>query len=102
MTFQRVMRVDDLWIGEKRGETLSGKPVLLVNVEGQICAYADRCAHRGVRLSEGHLDGHVLVCAAHEWSYDVRTGCGINPSVTQLYRYPIRVENGDLLVDVDP
>jgi toluene monooxygenase system ferredoxin subunit len=74
--------------------------LLLVNVEGAICAYEDRCRHKGVRLSEGRLDGFVLTCGAHGWQYDARTGCGINPEAVMLPKSAVRIEGQDVLVDV--
>jgi toluene monooxygenase system ferredoxin subunit len=100
MTFHRAVTIDDLWSGEKVGVEVCGKPVLLVNVGGVVCAYEDRCRHKGVRLSEGRLDGSVLTCAAHGWEYDVLTGRGVNPEATVLTRYGVRIEGHDVLVDL--
>jgi toluene monooxygenase system ferredoxin subunit len=101
MTFQPVLRQDDLWIGEMTGVKVEGRPVLLVNVEGTVCAYEDRCRHLARPLSEGKLTGNRLVCAAHAWEYDACTGRGINPDNMALRRYPVRIAAGDILVDLD-
>jgi toluene monooxygenase system ferredoxin subunit len=101
MTFYKVATLDDLWIGEKLGVIVGGRPVLLVNVDGTFCAYEDRCRHKGVLLSTGRLEGGVLTCSVHGWSYDARTGCGINPESTKLPSYPVKIERSDILVDVD-
>jgi toluene monooxygenase system ferredoxin subunit len=100
MSFSKASSLDDLWIGEKVGIVMAGKPVLLVNVEGAVCAYEDRCRHKGVPLSAGKLEGHVLTCAVHGWCYDARTGAGINPESASLVRFPVRIEGNDILVDV--
>jgi toluene monooxygenase system ferredoxin subunit len=95
------MRRDDLWIGEMVGLDVGGRPVLLVNVDGVVCAYEDRCRHRSLPLSLGKLAGGRLVCAAHGWEYDACTGDGLNPAGVTLRRYPVRLEGDDILVDVD-
>jgi len=100
LTFLKAATIDDVWSGEKVGVEICGKPVLLVNVGGVVCAYEDRCRHKGVRLSEGRLDGSVLTCAAHGWEYDVLTGRGVNPEATALVRYGVRIEGLDVLVDL--
>jgi toluene monooxygenase system ferredoxin subunit len=100
MSFCKVGTLDDVWSGEKVGVVVKGRPVLLVNVDGVVCAYEDRCRHKGVRLSEGRLEGPVLTCAAHGWQYDARTGHGINPESVALPRYEVKIENGDILVDL--
>ena len=84
VTFRPVLREDDLWIGEMAGVKVDGHPVLLVNVEGTVCAYEDRCRHRAQPLSQGRLTGNRLVCAAHAWEYDAATGRGINPDGVAL------------------
>ena len=101
MAFRPTMRRDDLWIGEMVGLDVGGRPVLLVNVDGAICAYENRCRHRGLPLSLGKLSGGRLVCAAHAWEYDACTGDGLNPTGVALRRYPVRLSDGDILVDVD-
>ena len=100
MSFDKVATLDELWIGEKLGVVAAGRPVLLVNVDGTVCAYEDRCRHKGIALSLGKLEGHVLTCAVHGWAYDARTGAGINPESVRLSRFPVRIEGNDILVDV--
>lgn len=38
--------------------------------DGQLRAIENRCAHRHLRLSTGHVDGCNLVCPYHGWAYD--------------------------------
>ncbi len=100
MSFKRVGTMNDVWSGEKICVEVDGRPVLLVNVDGVVCAYEDRCRHKGVRLSEGRLDGVVLTCSAHGWMYDARTGYGINPEKVKLLPYPVRIEEDEIMIDV--
>jgi MmoB/DmpM family protein/Rieske 2Fe-2S protein len=73
---------------------------VLCNVEGVVYAYDNSCPHLGSPLSKGRLEEHVLTCAAHEWSFDVRTGSGINPAQACLRGYPVRLEGDRILVDM--
>lgn len=100
MTFKPALREADLWIGEMAGVKIDGRPVLLVNVEGTVCAYEDRCPHRAWPLSLGKLAGDRLVCAAHAWEYDACTGRGLNPDGVALRRYDVEVVAGEILVDL--
>jgi toluene monooxygenase system ferredoxin subunit len=102
VSFQRVCAVGELWPGEMRGLVVDGKRILLVNADGRILAYANRCAHQSVELSGGKLDACILTCPAHEWQYDVRTGVGVNPRGARLTPFPIRIEGNDVFVDADP
>jgi len=100
MSYCRVATLDELWSGEKLCRMVDNRRVLLVNVDGEVCAYEDRCRHKGVPLSEGHLHGRVLTCAAHGWEYDARTGRGINPENVELPKYAVKIEGNDILVEV--
>jgi len=100
MTFHRAASLNDVWQGEMIGVRICGQAVLLVDAGNGICAYRDRCAHKGLPLSQGRLRGTVLACAAHGWEYDARTGCGINPASVELARLQVKVEGDDILVDV--
>jgi toluene monooxygenase system ferredoxin subunit len=78
----------------------AGQPILLVNLEGRIQAYADSCPHLRTRLSQGSLQRNVLVCATHGWQFNASTGQGINPGTACLESFAVEVRNGDILVDV--
>ena len=101
MSFQRAAAAEDLWQGEMLGRVVSGRRVLLLNVGGVPVAFEDRCAHLGVPLSEGRLDGSVLSCRAHKWEYDVQTGRGRNPASARLKPLAVKVEGDGIWVDVE-
>jgi toluene monooxygenase system ferredoxin subunit len=100
MAFVRVAAEAELWEGDVVVHDVAGAPVLLVKLDGTIYAYEDRCAHLGVPMSEGRLDGAVLTCPAHHYEYDVRTGVGVRPVTVCLAAYPLRIEDGAIWVDV--
>jgi nitrite reductase/ring-hydroxylating ferredoxin subunit len=100
MTWCRAASADELWIGEMRAATLGGRPVLLVNVEGQVRAFEDRCAHQGIPLSRGQLASGILTCGAHEWQYEAATGRCLNPCGITLRTFPVEVRDGQIWVDV--
>lgn len=101
MAFTRVTTLDELWSGEMMSVPVDGKKILLVRLADDVRAYEDKCAHLGVALSEGHLDGEVLTCRAHHWTYDIGTGRGINPRTAVLKRFATKVEAGEVFVDVE-
>ena len=101
MAFQRVAALADLWVGDMMRCEIAGRPVLVIRLGDRVHAYADRCAHLGVALSEGRLDGDVLTCSAHHYQYDARTGRGVNPTGVCLRAYPAKIEDGAIFVDVD-
>ncbi|HVI09523.1 MAG TPA: Rieske 2Fe-2S domain-containing protein [Candidatus Binatia bacterium] len=94
-------KTEDLWGGEMAGLEVNGEPILLVNIDNQVRAYADACPHQKGRLSEGTLTQKMLRCARHHWEFDACTGAGLNPRNTCLRSFPVKVEGGDILIDMD-
>jgi toluene monooxygenase system ferredoxin subunit len=101
MTLRPASTLDDLWDGDMTGCVLAGRKVLLVRMGEAVYAYEDRCAHLGVALSEGKLEGCVLTCGAHLYQYDVRTGEGVNPKSVRLTSLPVQIVDGTILVELD-
>jgi toluene monooxygenase system ferredoxin subunit len=99
--FVRVSNLDELWAGEMVGVEVEGVRILLVHTEdGVIQAVQAMCPHQAVPLEDGELCKNAVVCAAHRWEIDVRTGKGINPGHAQIALYPTKVENGEIYVSV--
>jgi toluene monooxygenase system ferredoxin subunit len=101
MTFLKAATLDELWSGEMRGVIVGGTKVLLLNLDGNVLAYEDRCAHKGVELSKGRLHRTVLTCSAHSWEYDVASGRGLNPRHVCLRTFDVKLVGEDILVDVN-
>ena len=74
--------------------------IALFNVAGSFFAVDNTCPHAGGPIGEGHLTGEVVTCPWHGWEYDPATGSLEGDPKTHLDVYPIKVENGDVLVDV--
>ncbi len=96
------INVDDLWEGDMTAVMIDGEPVLLVNIDGTIRAYSNKCPHQASPLDEGDLDGETLTCARHLWEFNASTGLGINPGDAQLKGYGCQVgADGIIYVDLD-
>ena len=100
MPFEPIFADAELWDGDMTARRVDGHDLLLVRHNGVVYAYENRCAHQGVALSEGRLDGYVLTCRAHHWQYDVRSGSGVNPATACLRRFAVKIEDGNVFVDV--
>ena len=55
-------------------ELPDGSELAVYNVNGEFHATENFCPHRGARLTEGILCGHIIECGLHGWQFDVRTG----------------------------
>ena len=81
--------------------TVDGEAVLLVNIDGTVRAYSNRCPHQESALDEGDLDGETLTCAKHLWEFNAATGRGINPANAQLTSFGCQVgDDGTIHVDI--
>lgn len=94
MNWHDVVPQEELWEGEILPATVADKEIFICNVAGVIHAYEDRCPHQENPLSDGKLDGHSLTCKTHQWRFDLKSGCGINPTGARLTAFPVRVEGG--------
>jgi nitrite reductase (NADH) small subunit len=53
--------------------------------DGRLRVIEDRCPHDGGTLSDGFLDGDVVVCARHGWEIDPCSGqCKTMPELLVL------------------
>jgi nitrite reductase/ring-hydroxylating ferredoxin subunit len=80
-----------------------GTAIAVVSRDGVFSAISGACNHVGGPLGEGRLEGEYVVCPWHHWKFHHRTGEG-EPGFEEdrVPSYATRVENGRLLVDVNP
>lgn len=78
-----------------------GLNVVVARVDGAVYALSGACPHMGCPLFTGSLSGAVLTCPCHDWRFDVRTGRFLNAPELGLTVYPVRSENGHLLIQLD-
>lgn len=101
--FVRVARADEVEPGTMKRVTVDGHAILLVNVGGEFFAIDDTCSHEEASLSKGTLSGEVVVCPKHGARFHVKSGRVLAlPAVRSVAVYPVRVEDGDVLVAPDP
>jgi nitrite reductase/ring-hydroxylating ferredoxin subunit len=96
-----VARVEDIPSDHPILVEVDGVKLALVRVGEAVYAIDDTCTHQGGPLSGGKVYGTKLACPWHGWSYDVRTGtCLFPPRGGAVSCYPVRVEAGDVFVEV--
>ncbi|MDE2372001.1 MAG: Rieske 2Fe-2S domain-containing protein [Burkholderiales bacterium] len=102
MSYRKVGSLDELWEGEMAEVEVDDHVIVLVCSEGgEVRAFQGICPHQDIPLAEGKFDGKVLMCRAHQWTFDARTGAGINPGDCRLAEYPVKVEGDDILVAIE-
>jgi len=100
MAFQKLATLDEMPPGTLLEIVQGNDLYALCNVEGEIRAVSGVCPHHGGPLGQGALDGGFVTCPWHAWEFDSSTGaCGFNDAVC-VATYPVRVEAGEILVDL--
>jgi len=75
-------------------------PVIVVNLDGQLAAYRDACAHLSMSLAEAELDPVTgeLTCPWHGHTFDGLSGESRSLPGAQLDPLPLRVDGGQVWV----
>jgi nitrite reductase/ring-hydroxylating ferredoxin subunit len=95
------MGADELAPGEATERLVDGRPIAIYNVGGRFYATTNYCLHRGGPLGQGQLDGAVIMCPWHAWTFDVTTGENTVNAELKVPCYPVKVEDGRVLVAIE-
>ena len=49
-------------------------------------------------MGEGELEGTIVTCPWHGWTYDITTGVSPDDSDCAVERYDVKVEGDDVMV----
>jgi nitrite reductase (NADH) small subunit len=83
-------------------EAVAGDRIVAVyNVDGEIFALDGVCSHQGGPLGKGKLNGCVVACPWHGWTFDVKTGQHQFAASIRQPRVPVRVVGTTIEVDID-
>ena len=100
-----VCALHDLPAGTARVARDGWLAVGVYNLDGELYAIEDRCSHDDGPLAEGELDAEegVAVCPRHGARIDVRSGRALSlPAVESVRTFPVRAEDGLVLVELKP
>src|SRR5215213_6681594 len=101
MTWQVAANEIDVREDQVIGAVVEGQRIALYRLNGEVFATSDVCSHQFALLSDGFVEGDCIECPLHAAQFDIRTGdliCG--PATTSIASYPVKVENGQVLVDL--
>ena len=103
------MALEDAGLGGPQALQLLGQPLVLWRTaQGEPVLLADRCPHRGARLSMGRVAQGRLQCPYHGWQFDAQGACALVPATpgftppasSAVRRFGVRVAHGLLWCDV--
>ncbi len=97
-----VAKASELGPGQMRIVEAGGVRIALCNVDGAFYAIEDVCTHDDGPLGEGTLKGEIVECPRHGGRFDVKTGAAVRmPAIIPVRTFPVRVQAGDVYVEVD-
>jgi nitrite reductase/ring-hydroxylating ferredoxin subunit len=100
MTSIQVGKLADLPPDSVMEVMVGEQPYAICNVGGSVHALSGVCIHRGGPLGQGHIHEGRVVCPYHLWEFDCRTGEYDFDAARRVPTYEVRVENGEILLQV--
>lgn len=93
---------DDIEPEDVIARIIGGKALALYRTEdGRYYATDGLCTHERVSLADGLLMDNIIECPKHNGRFDITTGAAKGaPVCVDLKTYPVRLENGRVLVQV--
>ncbi|MFB6254663.1 MAG: Rieske (2Fe-2S) protein, partial [Halobacteriaceae archaeon] len=76
----------------------NGQAIALFYHEGDVQAVDNRCPHMGFPLTEGTVEDGILTCHWHHARFELACGDTFDPWADDLPTYPVKVEDGKVLV----
>lgn len=77
-----------------------GRIAIFRNAADQLFALRDRCPHKGGPLSQGIVHGSTVTCPLHSWKIQLEDGAVVLPDVGCVKPFPIKVEDGDVFLQL--
>jgi nitrite reductase (NADH) small subunit len=87
-------------VNEAKEFPCNGMTICIANVNGVYSAMDNICLHRGGPLGQGMIEGGKVVCPWHGWAWDVKTGAADQDARMKIALYPLKLENGDVLIEI--
>jgi nitrite reductase (NADH) small subunit len=97
---------------------VNGRQIGIARWNGAIYAVNNLCTHQSGPVCRGILSGRltaaspggmdldtsmpILACPWHGWEFDLRSGRALHDAQYRLRTFPVRVENGRVLVEIGP
>ena len=109
MGFIQISEVSDVPNGKMKMFKVGQNEYLVANVNGNYYAISNRCSHSNGDLSQGSLNGNIVMCPKHKSTFDVTTGKVLSgpkvplfhPKIDDATTFEVKVEGKALLLKID-
>lgn len=103
MSYQNAIVLQDLPERKPVRVPVGETGIILIREQQEVKAFQSKCPHSGAPLEQGAIYGDRLVCPWHKANFSLNDGSLCEPlALSDLKRYPVRVENGMVQVDPEP
>ena len=105
------MKTKDAWVqlcqvedipplGSRLVQRADGNIAVFRTADDKIFALLDRCPHKAGPLSQGIVHGETVTCPLHSWQIDLHSGEAKAPDVGCARRFPVKVESGNVFLEL--
>jgi NADPH-dependent 2,4-dienoyl-CoA reductase/sulfur reductase-like enzyme/nitrite reductase/ring-hydroxylating ferredoxin subunit len=99
VSYQTVVELKSLAQRKPTKFTVGDTDVVLIRDDERVQAFQAKCPHAGAPLEQGAVCGDKLICPWHKAVFQLQDGKMCEPlALANLKRYPVRVEQGNVLV----
>jgi len=87
--------------GSRIVKSPAGCIAIFRTAEDEVFATSNTCAHKQGPLSEGIVHDRKVTCPLHNWVFSLETGEAQGADEGQIATYPVKIESGRLLLNMD-
>lgn len=93
-----IIREDELSEGEIHATIKNGWHIFLINLDGEIRVWNDRCPHAASHLSTGRIRRGAVMCPLHGARFELKSGRCIGGAYSDLIIFEHRNQDGMISV----
>lgn len=94
--WHKVCRVDELGDGAVQRFERHGRALFVRRSGADIAVFDSRCPHQATDIPAEALDGILLTCPKHGWTFDLQDGACVARGLRPLRRFEHKMEGGVL------
>ena len=101
MNYVKVARVKEFMKGHGKTIAVSGRQIAVFRIGEAFYALDNQCSHMGGPLGEGKIENSCVICPWHAARFDIKSGKVQSPPAgSDVSTFPVKIENGDVLIGV--
>jgi NAD(P)H-dependent nitrite reductase small subunit len=97
-----VARTSEIAPGSAKAVVVGGREIAVFNVGGTFYALDNTCPHQGGPLAEGWIDGALVTCPWHAWTFKLADGKMTLGDFASVDAFDVRLDGDVVLVSRTP